>query len=433
MDRIKNRWLIAASAVGIHISIGSVYAYSVWVLPLNQLYGWQKSDISIAFSIAILLLGFSAAFLGPKVEAMGPRNSGRMAGLFYMAGYLGSALAVHLGSLPLFILFFGVVGGIGLGTGYITPVSTLVKWFPDNRGLATGMAIMGFGFGSMVFGPIIAQLCLTLGPTLAFLILGLVFFLLMFGSSLYLAPPPKDWSPTAGKDRGDNPGKERRRGAQSICLAQMFAKEALRTRRFYLMWIMMFINISCGIGLISVASPMAQQVAGLSALQAASLVGLMGLFNGLGRIGWSSLSDYIGRPTTYVAFFVIQIGAYLLLSGTADALAFQALLLLIMTCYGGGFSTLPAFLSDMFGLRQLGTIHGYVLTAWGMAGLAGPALVNRMLDYTGSYTYTLYIFTGMFVIALAVSLLMARNIAALCKQTPQAKDELGNEAAAGAS
>lgn len=428
MDKIRNRWLIAASAVGIHISIGSVYAYSVWVLPLNALHGWQKADISMAFSLAILLLGFSAAFLGPKVEAMGPRNSGRMAGCFYMAGYLGSALAVHLGSLLMFIICFGIIGGIGLGTGYITPVSTLVKWFPDNRGLATGMAIMGFGFGSMVFGPIIAYLCTTVGPALAFLILGIVFFILMFSSSLYLAPPPPGWAPANKEKRREEQTPEQARPD----LAYMLAKEALRTKRFYFMWIMMFINISCGIGLISVASPMAQQVTGLSALRAASLVGFMGLFNGLGRIVWSSLSDYIGRPVTFIVFFLIQICAYPVLSATSSPFLFQALLLLIMTCYGGGFSTLPAFLSDMFGLRQLGTIHGYTLTAWGIAGIVGPALVNRMFDYLGSYTYTLYIFTGMFVLALVVSLLMARNIAFLTKQKQQAMSNLKDDVSASA-
>ncbi len=412
MEKVKNRWLIAASAVGVHISIGSVYAYSVWILPLNKMHGWMKTDIALAFSIAILLLGFSAAFLGPRVEAMGPRKSGRLAACFYAAGAFGSAAAVYIGSLPLFILFYGVVGGIGLGTGYITPVSTLVKWFPDKRGLATGIAIMGFGFGAMVFGPIIAALCEFFGPYKAFTTLGVVYFLLIFSSALYLAPPPEGWKP---KGSAQTDGKKERQKAPKKDLAYMTVQEARRTKRFYYMWIMMFINISCGIALISVASPMAQQVTGMSVLEAASLVGLMGLFNGLGRIGWSSLSDYLGRPQTFIAFFVIEIGAFMLLTKVSTPLAFQCLLLLIMTCYGGGFATLPAFLGDMFGTRQLGTIHGYELTAWGIAGMVGPTIVSRMLEATGNYTYTLYLFTGFFVIALVVSLLMAQNVFSLRK------------------
>ncbi len=421
-EKTKNRWLIAASAVGVHISIGSVYAYSVWVLPLNTLHGWHKTDISLAFSLAILLLGFSAAFLGPRVERMGPRRSGRLSAFFYAIGSFGSGLAVHLGSLPLFLLFYGIVGGIGLGTGYITPVSTLVKWFPDRRGMATGIAIMGFGFGAMVFGPIIAGLCQSVGPGAAFLILGAVYFCLIFGSALYLAPPPTGWVPA-----GFNAETYRHRRRPDRDLAFMTVREAVRTKRFFYIWIMMFINIACGIALISAASPMAQQAAGMTAIQAASLVGLMGLFNGLGRIGWAGLSDYIGRPQTYIMFFVLQLGAFLLLSRTDSPFLFQALLLLIMTCYGGGFSTLPAFLGDMFGTRQLGAVHGYVLTAWGIAGMVGPGIVSRMQEVHGDYTDTLRLFAGFFAAGLLVSCLMAVNIFFLRRRQ---KQELENREAA---
>lgn len=405
MTAVKNRWGIAASAVGIHISIGSIYAYSVWVLPLSALLGWQKSDIAIAFSIAILLLGFSAAFIGPRIEAMGPRKSGCIAALLYATGFWGSALAIHLASLPLFIFFFGVLGGIGLGIGYIAPVPTLVKWFPNHRGLATGIAIMGFGFSSMIFGPLIAQLCTFIGPVMAFIVLGCVFFLLMFLSSLYLAPPPAGW---ASKKQ-----LQAKQGGAAVerDLSDMLARDAIRTTRFRYIWILVFINITCGIGLISVTSPMAQQVAGLTAIQAASLVGIVGLFNGLGRIAWSSFSDYFGRPRTYILFFVIQTIAYYLMSSTTSGLFFQILLVLVMTCYGGCFATLPALLSDMFGVRQLGTIHGYILTSWGVAGLIGPALVGYTLEATGTYTLALTIFAAMFVAALIISVLLAREIA----------------------
>lgn len=412
MEKLKNRWLIAASAVGVHISIGSVYAYSVWILPLNTLLGWSKLDIVIAFSIAIFFLGFSAAVLGPMVSRIGPRKSGTLAALFYGLGALGCGLSVYLGSLAVFILSYGVLGGIGLGIGYITPVTTLIKWFPDKRGLATGIAIMGFGFASMIFGPIIAKLCEIMSPEHAFYILGIVYFLLIFCSAQYLAPPPLEWILEKEKAIIAKGGVS----AQKRELASMNINEARRTIRFYYMWVMMFINICCGIALISVASPMAQQIIGLTPLQSASLVGIMGLFNGLGRIAWSSLSDYIGRPNTFIAFFVIQIAAFMGFTMTDSTFVFQTLLLIIMTCYGGAFATLPAFLSDMFGAKQLGAIHGAELTAWGMAGLVGPAIVSYILEFTGSYTTTLHIFTGFFVVAFVVSLLMAYNIRTLRKQ-----------------
>lgn len=406
MEKVKNRWLIAASAVGIHISIGSVYAYSVMTLPLKELHGWQKSDITMAFSLAILFLGFSAAFLGRSVEKMGPRKSGRLAAIFYSCGIMGSGLAVKIGSLPLFLLCYGVIGGIGLGVGYITPVSTLVKWFPDRRGLATGMAIMGFGFAAMIFGPIMAKLFLVMDIWKVYFLLGAVYFCLIFGSSLYIAPPPAGWLPPGYSAAASESGRK----VIKKDLAQLTVAEALRTRRFYCMWIMLFINITCGIALISVASPMAQEVVGLSPMQAATMVGLMGLFNGGGRIGWASFSDYLGRARTYMAFFIIQVFAFLALTKTTNPLFFQCLIFIILTCYGGGFSTLPAFLGDMFGTKQLGTIHGYELTAWGLAGMVGPSIVTRVLEATGSYSATLYIFAGFLTFALAVTFFLAHDL-----------------------
>jgi OFA family oxalate/formate antiporter-like MFS transporter len=411
MEKVKNRWLIALSAVGIHISIGSVYAYSVMTIPLNKLHGWLKSDVTLAFSIAILFLGFSAAFLGPKVEAMGPRKSGRLSAVFYALGILGSGLAVKLGALWLFILCYGCIGGIGLGIGYITPVSTLVKWFPDRRGLATGMAIMGFGFAAMIFGPIMAKLFEIMDIWKVYCVLSGIYFCLILGSSLYIAPPPKGWLPKGLRDAPEGQAEAARpRRARKKDLAQLTVKEALRTRRFYFMWIMLFINITCGIALISVASPMAQEVTGMTAMQAATMVGLMGLFNGGGRIGWASFSDFIGRPLTFMLFYIIQVFAFLSLSSVRDPLLFQCIIMLILTCYGGGFSTLPAFLGDLFGTKQLGTIHGFELTAWGIAGIVGPTIVTKVLEITGSYTLTMYIFAGFLAFAFLVSCLMVKDI-----------------------
>ncbi|WP_226534865.1 L-lactate MFS transporter [Fictibacillus halophilus] len=403
-NKVKNRWLIAAAAVGIHISIGSVYSWSVFTNPLREKHDWGLSEISLTFSIAILFLGLSAAFMGHFVERYGPRISGMIASACFGAGLLGAGFADSIGSLYMLYFFYGALGGIGLGIGYITPVSSLVKWFPDRRGLATGLAIMGFGFASLIASPVIAKLINGIGISNTFYLLGAIYFALMFLSSLYLAPPPKDWQPEGMKDQDQKEEKKTKD------LAQLTANEAVKTVRFWALWSMLFINVTCGIAVISVASPMAQDIAGLSAGAAATMVGIMGLFNGFGRIGWATVSDYIGRPNVYTTFFALQTVAFLLLPNVTNAFVFQILIYLILTCYGGGFASIPAYIGDLFGTKQLGAIHGYILTAWAAAGLVGPLVVSWIRETTNSYSLTLYIFTGAFVAALAISLLIRINI-----------------------
>lgn len=411
MDKIKNRWLIAASAVGVHVSIGAVYAYSVFKKPLLNELGWEPTETAWAFSIAILFLGLSAAFLGPTVERMGPRKSGMLSASFYSVGLLVAGLAVSLNQLYLFYIGYGVISGIGLGVGYICPVSTLVKWFPDRRGLATGLAIMGFGFGALLASSLIQFLITHIGIAGSFYALGGGYFVIMMASAQYLAPPPSDWAPQGFEGQGSN-GKRRR----VEDLAQLNSIEALATKRFYYLWIMLFINITCGIAVISVASPMSQEIAGLTPAAAATMVGLMGLFNGIGRIAWASFSDVIGRPMTYTAFFVIQIVAFFVLPKTTSSFLFQAVVFLILTCYGGGFASIPAFIGDVFGTKRLSAIHGNILTAWAAAGLVGPLLAARVRETTGSYGQTLYIFAGLFVVALACSILIQFNINRIRKE-----------------
>lgn len=408
MSKTKNRWLIALAAVGIHISIGSVYAWSVFTNPLIDTYGWNLSAVSLTFSIAILFLGLSAAFMGHFVEKHGPRVSGMVAASFFGFGMIGSGAATMLESLWLLYITYGMLGGIGLGIGYITPVSTLVKWFPDRRGLATGLAIMGFGFAAMIASPVMASLIGSVGIPLTFFILGAVYFVVMLSSALYLERPPEGYMKeyaAAGKQKPD--------------LAQLTANEAVKTRRFWYLWVMLFINVTCGIAILSVASPMAQEIAGLSAAAAATTVGLMGFFNGAGRIAWASISDYLGRPNVYTAFFLIQIVTFFALPNLTVALLFQLALFLIMTCYGGGFASIPAYIGDIFGTKQLGAIHGYVLTAWAAAGLAGPLLASWIRGVTESYALTLSIFGSMFIVALLVSLLIRIDI----RQLKQANAE----------
>ncbi|SES91444.1 MFS transporter, OFA family, oxalate/formate antiporter [Salinibacillus kushneri] len=405
MDKVKNRWLIAASAVGIHISIGSAYAWSVFTNPMANSFGWETTEISMAFSIAIFILGLSAAFMGRFVEKQGPRKSGMLAALFFGVGVAGSGLATYFESLYLLYLFYGIIGGIGLGIGYIAPVSTLVKWFPDRRGLATGLAIMGFGFASLISGPAAAALIESVGISTTFYILGAIYFIVMTASSQYLAPPPEDWVPKGFDSEEQSGGKQIKPD-----LAQLTANQAVKTRRFYMLWFMLFINVTCGIAIISVASPMAQEIAGMTPIAAAAMVGLNGLFNGLGRIGWASLSDYMGRPNVYTAFFVIQIIAFFTLPIAYSALLFQILVFAILTCYGGGFATIPAYIGDIFGTKQLGAIHGYILTAWALAGVVGPILLSAVYDLTNSYNATLYIFGILFVAAFGLSLWIRADI-----------------------
>ncbi|WP_078552562.1 OFA family MFS transporter [Bacillus alkalicellulosilyticus] len=416
--KIKNRWLIALAGVGIHISIGSIYAWSVFTNPLMNDLQWGLREVSLTFSIAILFLGLSAAFLGHFVERYGPRVSGTLSSFFFGIGIAGAGLAVQVESLLLLYLFYGVIAGIGLGVGYITPVSTLVKWFPDRRGLATGLAIMGFGFASMIASPIIARLIEAVGLSTTFYILGATYFVVIFSSAQYLAPPPKGWLPAGFKEAMQANTKKK------ADLSQLTANEAIKTKRFWMLWVMLFINITCGIALLSVASPMAQEIAGMTAVAAATMVGLIGVFNGLGRLGWATLSDYIGRPNTYTAFFAIQMVLFFILPNMTHFLLFQLVIFVIITCYGGGFSSIPAYIGDLFGTKQLGAIHGYMLTAWAAAGLIGPIFSAWVRETTGSYQGTLVIFASLFAIAFLVSIWIRYEIKNLQKQNQDKETNL---------
>lgn len=393
----KNKWLIVLSAIGIHICIGSVYAWSVLTKPIMQAMGFTLQETTWTFSIAILFLGLSAGFLGSYVEKHGPRRSGLVSTIFFGIGMLGTAFALSQHSLLLMYIFYGVIGGIGLGTGYITPVSTLVKWFPNNRGLATGLAIMGFGFASLIAGPVMQLLIAKYGLINNFIILGCVYMVIMTASSLYLEPP---------KVSAVTEVKAKLASLPENTQVQYTVNEAMKTWHFYALWWIFFINITCGIGLLAVASPMAQEVIQMTPLAAASMVGIIGLLNGLGRIVWSTISDYIGRRNTYIMFFLLEIVAFYMLASVTDSFLFQALIFLIITCYGGGFSCMPAYLSDLFGTKQLSAIHGRILTAWGLAGIAGPLLLSWIKETTNSYSITLYFFSGCFIISLLIAVIL---------------------------
>ena len=402
---VKNRWFMALAAMAIHICIGSVYAWSVYVNPIKSTMEWTLTDVTITFSVAIFFLGLSAALMGKFVERNGPRVAATLAAVLFGLGTVGSGFAIYMESKILLYLTYGVLGGAGLGIGYISPVSMLVKWFPDRRGMATGLAIMGFGFASAISGPAIKLLIDDVGVSSTFYILGSIYFVVMFTAAQYLANPPEGYMPERFSD-AINSGKKKLKED----LVNITRDEAIKTGRFYGLWIMLFINVTCGIAIISVASPLLQEVIGISALAAASAVGLMGIFNGAGRIIWASISDYLTRPIVFILFFVTQIIAFYMLTTVTSILIFQVLLYYIMMCYGGAFASIPAYIGDIFGTKELGAIHGYILTAWALAGLVGPIIIAYVKDTTGSYTGTLYVFVGLFVVALITSLVMLANI-----------------------
>lgn len=392
---MRNRWLIALSSIGLHISIGSVYAWSVLTKPIMAEMGITLKETTWAFSLAILFLGLSAGFLGSFVEKIGPKRSGLISMLFFGTGMFGTAFAISEHSLPLLYLFYGLIGGIGLGVGYITPVSTLVKYFPGHRGFATGLAIMGFGFAALIAGPAMQWLTARYGLVDNFLILGSIYMMIMCASSLYLKPPEQNGSSGHAAD---------------IQRHGFSVGEATTTWQFAALWWIFFVNITCGIGLLAVASPMAQEVVGMDAAAAASMVGIIGLLNGAGRIFWSTCSDYLGRGLTYALFFLIEIFAFYHLAGTQSAFFFQLLVFLIITCYGGGFSCMPAYLSDLFGTKHLSAIHGRVLTAWGLAGIVGPTIISIFRENTSGYDSTLYFFAGCFVLNLVIAMALNTNL-----------------------
>ena len=393
---MRNRWFIALAAIGLHISIGSVYAWSVLTRPIMADMGFTLSQATWTFSLAILMLGLSAGFLGSFAEKIGPKKSGLLAMLFWVTGLLGTAYALSIHNLTLLYLFYGIIGGIGLGIGYITPVSTLVKYFPNRPGFATGLAIMGFGFASLIAGPLMQFLVAQFGLVNNFIILGVIYLVIMGASSLYLKAPQQKHSTRTTKDKS----------TMYVHTHGMLANDAMKTWQFGALWWVFFINITCGIGLLSLASPMAQEAIGMTPTAAASLVGIIGIFNGGGRIAWSTISDYLGRAKTYILFFIIEIVAFYLLAQTNSALTFQILILLIITCYGGGFSCMPAYLADLYGIRQLSTIHGRILTAWGLAGITGPMLVSYFHEAGYGYTTALECFAALFVLNTIIAIVL---------------------------
>ncbi len=401
----------------VHLSIGEVYAFSVFKNPLVERFGTGLTPIGIIFSMSIVMLGLSAAVFGTWVERAGPRAAMFTAALCWSGGFAIGALGVATTQLWLVYLGYGFVGGIGLGIGYISPVSTLIKWFPDRPGLATGLAIMGFGGGALIASPLTSTLLETYASdpvdaiVPSFLTLGAVYLVSMMIGAFVVRLPAEGWQPAGWTP----PTEEETSDLQTT--ADVSASSSIRTPQFWLLWTLLFCNVTAGIGVLEQASPMIQDYfSGITPAAAAGFVGLLSLANMAGRIGWSSTSDYVGRKPTYMMYLGVGGALYFLLAsfGATSLVLFLLVTVVILSFYGGGFATVPAYLKDIFGVAEVGAIHGRLLTAWSAAGIAGPLIINAIADYqtaagrTGAdlYTLSLFIMVGILVVGFIANLLV---------------------------
>jgi MFS family permease len=372
----SNRWLIPLGAVLVHICIGSVYAWSNFNRPIDALFpgapGWLHTPY-IDFTPALVLLGLSAAFGGPWVERRGPRVAATASAIFFGSGLLLGGLGLMIKQPVLVFVGMGIVAGIGCGLGYIAPVSTLVKWFPDRRGMATGMAIMGFGGGAAAASKLDVYFVAQYGVANTMFLFGAAYFVLMLIGAAILKRPPAGWKPD-----GWTPSAKVKKMITDRSISR---NGALGTPQFYLLWGILFINVTAGIGILSQTSPMLQDMFHKTPAEAATVVFIISLFNAGGRFFWASCSDYIGRRVTYTLFFVVQVALFLLIPWMAAQgswAIFLPSLFVVFTMYGGGFATIPAFLADIFGPDNVGAIHGAVLTAWSAAAVAGPVIITEL-------------------------------------------------------
>lgn len=396
---MKNRFIITLCSICIHISIGSIYAWSQIAASIKQQLSlnWSIEQLTISFSISILCLGLSSAFLGHIVEKVGPKISGFFSALLIGLGFIGTSFAIQYENLLLLYATYGVLGGIGMGIGYIIPTSTLLKWYPKTRGFAMGMIVMGFGFGGAIAIYILQYILPAIGIfniATQLIILGYIYAFIIFFSSLFITPPQKNYSNNKFQKNIPNGNTD------------LTAYFALKTTHFYYLWIMFFINSISGITIISVAKFIGMQTLNLTSQMASIMVMLMSIFNGLGRITWATISDKISRPITYTLFFVLQITSFLLLMLITNKILFQILIFLILSCYGGGFALIPAFVGDLFGTKEASTIHGFLLTAPSIAVLIGPVFLAHTLDTSFGYEYLFTIFTILLFLAFLISLLM---------------------------
>lgn len=376
----RNKYLIVLAGMIMQLSIGSIYAYSKWIEPLSRELNWEAHDTKTGFSLAICFLGLTAAFMGKFAQKIGPKKAGLLAAIFLTLGLLGTALAIKINSIYFFYITFGVLQGIGLGFGYVVPVYTVVKWFPDRPGLASGIIIMSFALGSLLASFLIGPLYASVGLSGAFYILGIAYGICMLLSALYLSNPLSKIAQHAHAD--------------------LTPKQIITDKRFIALWLLLFLNVCGGIAIISKAAILGEEVVGMSASQATMFVAIIGLFNGIGRLFWSSISDKIGCWSTFMIFIGINAVCFALIpTFSTNQISFQTLTFIIIAGYGAGFATMPSFVKDIFGADKYGPVLGYILTAWSAAAFAGPLLLGLTADIS-----IFYLFAVLLLIALLVGL-----------------------------
>jgi OFA family oxalate/formate antiporter-like MFS transporter len=395
--RVTNRWVIALAGVFLQIALGAVYAWSVFSIPLAKQFGWTIPEVTLTFTISIFVLGIAAFFGGLWLNRKGPRVVALTGGALYGAGVFLASFSDH--KLWWLYLSYGVIGGIGLGFSYIVPVAVLVKWFPERRGLITGIAVGGFGAGALITAPVATQLIQTVGVLHTFAYLGVVFLIVTVISGAFMQNPPDGWKPL-----GWNPTAAQisQRAKRDYTLG-----EALGTWQWWALWLLLFLNTSAGISVISQEAPMFQELARVSAVVAAGMVGVVSLGNALGRVFWAWVSDMISRKATFFVMFLLQILLFWFLPSITSAGTLTAVAFVILLCYGGGFGTMPAFAADYFGAKNVGPIYGLMLTAWGFASAFGPLLIANMRQVSGTYRGALHVIAGVMLVSAILPILVS--------------------------
>jgi MFS transporter, OFA family, oxalate/formate antiporter len=411
-----NRWVVAAAAVVMQLGLGAVYAWSIFRVPLSDHFGTGITAVNWAFFITILMIGFAAFAGGQLVGRLGPRIVGMIGGVLYG---IGVALAYFAqDSLVVLYLTYGFIAGVGLGLAYIIPIQVLPKWFPDRPGFATGIAVMGFGGGSALTVPVASYLVPAVGLFGTFGILGLAYIVFVGGAAFFITNPPEGYSPAGHEPPEEESSQEEERTRDF--------SGALRTWQWYALWASLFLNVTAGLSIISEAKPLASELGGATATLASLFVVVLAFANAGGRLGWATLSDYIGPRHVFLTMFLIQAVLFLLIPLVGRDVFFLTTLFsaIILTCYGGGFSTMPTFVSEYFGSRNVATIYGAMLTAWGFATLLGPLVLAISTDITGTYDLALYISAGIMLVSAAIPLVIRPP------EPPQEEAEAGAEAEA---
>ncbi len=406
-----NRVIIAIAGVVMQVALGAVYAWSSFRVPLTENYGTSVSAVNLTFSIAILSLGFAAFFGGLLMGRVGPRPVAILSGVLYGLGIFLASFATE--SLTLLYLTYGLLAGIGIGLGYIVPVATLIKWFPDKRGFITGVAVAGFGAGALITGPVAKILIDSVGLFPTFAILGIIYLVFVVGAAMFMRNPPQGYKPPGFEPEAANASSERSGVDYEL-------GGALKTWQWYALWALLFLNVTAGISIIAEAAPMAASITGVSPLVAAGLVSIISIANGAGRFLWAWLSDAIGRKWVFLTMYLLQAVCFFLIPLVGTTFFMLAVLaFIIVSCYGGGFGTMPAFNADYFGSLNVGKIYGLMITAWGFGGVLGPLLISYIVDSTGSYQNAFYI--------LAV-LMLVSSIVPFIVRPPKAPEAAGTQA-----